>query len=254
MSTDSLPARPKVDGFTLVELMVALVLSTFLIGSLVLSFISTRAASAEAEQLARTQENLRFASDFIVRDLRNAGFRDEGNLYSLLSVEIGRCFATYGDFATPRFESNHGCTAGGDSSRLSIRYAGLGACGLQFDGSGELRMIENTYSVENGELLCEGKEVEVSPTPDGGDSPPTVSTTSVVLASGLESVSFSFVFPDGVTPQDFCRGPTNEDPGTSCLGVEIEMEFEGQPQRTATLTAAFRNEILGRLFADDEDS
>lgn len=234
-------------GFTLVELMVALALSTFLIGALIVTYISGRAASLEAEQLSRTQENLRFASDFIVRDLRNAGFRDEGNLPIALASEIGSCFAKYGVNArTGANRVNGSCVSNGDNSRLTIRYAGLGACGLAFQPSNELKMIENTYFVDNGRLVCSGTEVEFD-----SDDNIVAPTNTVVLASGLESVQFSFLFPDGVASSTVCNFLTNDDLATACIGVEIEMTFEGQPQRSATLTAAFRNVALDRLFGRD---
>lgn len=61
-------------GFSLVELMISMVLSLFLIGGVVLVYSSGRASIINAEELSRAQENLRFVSEFLIRDLRMAGF------------------------------------------------------------------------------------------------------------------------------------------------------------------------------------
>lgn len=61
-------------GFSLVELLISMVLSIFLIGAVVLVYSSGRASILNAEELSRAQENLRFVSEFLIRDLRMAGF------------------------------------------------------------------------------------------------------------------------------------------------------------------------------------
>ena len=73
----TLNANSRAKGFTLIELMIALVLSLFLLGAILLIFFSAQNSANRAEQLSRVQENIRFASDLIVRDVRNAGFRDD---------------------------------------------------------------------------------------------------------------------------------------------------------------------------------
>lgn len=61
-------------GFSLVELMVAMLLSLVLLAGVVTIFISSRATYERTDQVSRLQENGRFALDSIVRDLRSAGF------------------------------------------------------------------------------------------------------------------------------------------------------------------------------------
>jgi len=62
------------DGFTLVELLVGMVIGLFLMAVLVQLFISNKQAYRLQENLARAQENGRFALEFISRDLRQADF------------------------------------------------------------------------------------------------------------------------------------------------------------------------------------
>lgn len=60
-------------GVTLIELMIALSLSTFLILGLVQVFSASRLAYQSTTALARVQEGSRFATDFLQRDIRMAG-------------------------------------------------------------------------------------------------------------------------------------------------------------------------------------
>lgn len=60
-------------GLSMIELMVAIALSTLLILGLVEIFGSTRGAFAASQALARVQENSRFGLDYLRRDLRMAG-------------------------------------------------------------------------------------------------------------------------------------------------------------------------------------
>ncbi|QEY61309.1 hypothetical protein FXN65_04300 [Metapseudomonas lalkuanensis] len=61
-------------GVTIVELMIALLLSTILIGGVLQVFLSSSRTYSMAESLARTQENGRFALEFIAQSARQAGY------------------------------------------------------------------------------------------------------------------------------------------------------------------------------------
>jgi len=62
-------------GFTLVELMIAVALSVVLLGGVIQIFAGTKATYRQQDNLARLQENARFAIDSIARDLRLSGYR-----------------------------------------------------------------------------------------------------------------------------------------------------------------------------------
>jgi len=62
----------KQKGMTLVEIMVALVLGIFLIAGVIHIFLGSKQTYRMQENLARLQENGRFAMDFISRDIRMA--------------------------------------------------------------------------------------------------------------------------------------------------------------------------------------
>ena len=63
----------RVAGFTMIELMIALAIGTFLILGLARVFSASRTAYQLSEGVSRVQENGRFAIDFIQRDLRMVG-------------------------------------------------------------------------------------------------------------------------------------------------------------------------------------
>ena len=64
----------KQHGLTLIELMIALVISLIILVGLITIYQSSNRANRTSEGLVRVQENGRFAIDFLIRDLRMAGF------------------------------------------------------------------------------------------------------------------------------------------------------------------------------------
>lgn len=214
-------------GFSLVELMVALALSTFLIGGLILTYVSGRTAAADAEDLSRVQENMRFVSDHLLRDIRNAGFRDQLTL-------------TFGEFQT----IGQGFAEINDDGELIIRYAGRSHCAQSrqdLNLQNELTLITNRYFSDGNRLRCAGT--------GSGDN----RTTDLV--TGVTDVQFEFLRPAvdlTSVDQTVCNFDTNADLETACIGVRITLTFAGNGgPRDATLEAAFRNVLLDRIYGRD---
>ena len=68
------PFNPRYSkGLSLIELMVAVLIASFLIFGLLQVFTASKASYQTAEGMARVQENARFAMDFLQRDIRMAG-------------------------------------------------------------------------------------------------------------------------------------------------------------------------------------
>ena len=61
-------------GISMVEILIALVISLFLLGGIVQVYLANKTTYKFTEALARVQENGRFAIEFMVQDLRLAGF------------------------------------------------------------------------------------------------------------------------------------------------------------------------------------
>ena len=64
----------KQSGISLIEIMVALVISLFLMGGVIQVFLGNKTTYRFSEALSRVQESGRFSMDYISRDLRHAGF------------------------------------------------------------------------------------------------------------------------------------------------------------------------------------
>tara|TARA_R110002096_G_scaffold196928_17_gene379905 strand:- start:510 stop:1580 length:1071 start_codon:yes stop_codon:yes gene_type:complete len=61
-------------GLTVIELMVALLLSLLLVGGVLQIYLGTKTTYTVTEGLSRLQENTRFTTDMIARDIRMAGY------------------------------------------------------------------------------------------------------------------------------------------------------------------------------------
>lgn len=68
-----LPNRRHINGLSLIELMIAMLISMFLLLGIIQVFSTSREAYRLSEGLARVQENSRFAMDYLQRDIRMAG-------------------------------------------------------------------------------------------------------------------------------------------------------------------------------------
>lgn len=73
-------------GFSLVELMVALVLGLLVVGGATSVFVSNRQTYRTAESLARVQESARIAFELMARDVREAGQIPCGNELPMANV------------------------------------------------------------------------------------------------------------------------------------------------------------------------
>lgn len=72
--------KSRQSGMTLIEIMVALVISLFLLAGLLQMFFATRQSARTQENLSRVQENGRFGIEYINRVIRQAGYRYSGNI------------------------------------------------------------------------------------------------------------------------------------------------------------------------------
>lgn len=226
--------RSRQGGFTLVELMVALVLSLFLIGGAILISSSGKATYTDSEQLSRAQESIRFASDFLIRDIRNAGFRDR------VSLKVGHEDQIREQYAE--------VINGGEG--LTIRYAGRGHCTQNFE---TFRLVENEYTLENGELRCRGRSVDTTE-PGDTDVGAQPETAAIGLISGISDIQFDLICPIGVAA---CSCNISTDADQACLGVRVGIQFEAVrdlenagefEQRFVELVATFRNIGIFRIF------
>ena len=64
----------KQSGFSLIEIMIALLIGVFLLGGMLQIFSVSQQTYRMQSNLARLQENGRFALDFLAHDIRMVGY------------------------------------------------------------------------------------------------------------------------------------------------------------------------------------
>jgi len=228
-------------GFTLVELMVAMALSLFLMGGAILMYLSVQSTYDDTNRMSRLQENVRFASDYLVRDIRNAGFTDQ------IALTLGEEQLIRAQFVQ--------LAESGDE--LTIRYAGRGHCQDEFE---IYQVVQNHYFLDEGELRCAGRLIEWDDSPEGNE----VGDGSIALVGGLTGVNFRLLMSDGsvVSNQAMVCNDFLIELEDLCLAVQLGLEMEALrdpdapdtiDRRFVELFATFRNSAIGHIYAGLHD-
>lgn len=226
-------------GFTLIELMVTMVLSLFLMAGAILMYQSVKSTYDDVERMSRMQENIRFASDYLVRDVRNAGFSDE------ISLTLGEERTIEEGYVEL---SNSG-------SELRVRYAGRGHCEDEFE---TYQVVQNRYWLDagSGELRCTGSTYD--PDTETFDD----SGAGMALVGGLTGLSFELEMANGdrTSVDTVCNEfDITLALGARCLGVHVGMEFEAMrdmdspgesERRFVELFANFRNPAINHIYSN----
>ena len=79
----------KQPGFSLIELMVAMALGTFLLAGVIQIFISNKQSYRLQEGQSRVQENARYVLELLGRDVREAGYTGCRGLNKITTVKVG---------------------------------------------------------------------------------------------------------------------------------------------------------------------
>lgn len=151
-----LPYQSRESGFSLIELMIAMVLSLVILLAVVQVFISSRQTYLLSDDLSRIQENGRFSLDFISQSIRMGGYyRNKGdNVFTFLET-------TCEEFAPCTDNGN-----GTDSDRFAVRLNPPPDDGTETDCTGAAvgatDDIANVYYITNdpdtgiNSLTCRG--------------------------------------------------------------------------------------------------
>lgn len=141
-------------GFTVVELMVALLIGLFLLGGLLTLVQDNRRSFSSQNQLAQLQDAERMAMTMITDVIQSAGYYPDPTTNSAtLLLPASGAFAAAGQAVVGTYNA----VAPGDS--ISVRYAtnsgdGIVNCIGQSNTSGGVVSYTNTFSVVNGQLVC----------------------------------------------------------------------------------------------------
>lgn len=189
MSTVMTVSRTRTQsGFSLVELMVALLMGSIVVLAATNLFTTNQRTFQLQQSVSDIQQQGRFALDYISQDLRRAGYRlGAGFDGVLLTAE------TINGVVVPASSNNTGFNR---SDRLSIQYAGVVDC--EGDTVAVEEIIGSTYWVNNnGQLMCMGT---VDPATNGLPLVENVESFQVLAGIGDGSVDFGVTWVDRYVP------------------------------------------------------
>jgi type IV pilus assembly protein PilW len=169
--------RKAAAGFSLVEMMIALVLGTLLMMGLVQVFGASRAAYATSEGMARTQENGRFAMEFLQQDLRMGGHFGCAGDQNRLHDGIDKFTLTY---------ANSRNLVGYNAEPWPLRFH------ISVQG------YEATGSAPGGARTLLATPVVAGPAGGGGWSPALPNDLSAQAVPGSDVIVLRYVMPENV--------------------------------------------------------
>ncbi len=163
----------KCRGVTLVELMIAMVISTIVLLGVGTVYSSTKRSYKVQEEMARLQENARYAFNAMTRDLRGAGFVGcNPKLNSLLDTSNANYEDPLYDFQAGidgwEYTANGGTAPGADYTITSVTATGAAAdwTGVNWPSSGtDLAAVLANRGVIQGTDVLVSKSVQ--PITDG---------------------------------------------------------------------------------------
>jgi len=161
-------------GVTLVELMVAMVLSMFLVGGVTQIYLSNSQSYRVTEASSRVQENSRFAFRFLTSDIRMAGY--QGCAGSTMTVTN-----TLNDSTPPTFLYDFGVAVQG------FEFTGSSTWTPTIDASINLPLDGSDILVIRG-MFDEGIDITGQPN-NAGDCNNSSSHTAVLKVSSSGSLS-----------------------------------------------------------------
>jgi len=179
--------RRHASGLSLVEMMVAVLIASFLIFGLLQVFTASKASYQTAEGLARVQENARFALDFLQRDIRMAGHFGCVNDQAHWVRQEGDPARHFGAITS----------GGGNALDFSVSIEAYEAAGT---GPTNTLTLGGTWTSPTGLPT-------LSPAPAGGSDvlvlryllPEGVPATSITASGGTEVVAFPAARADVLT-------------------------------------------------------
>jgi type IV pilus assembly protein PilW len=177
-------------GFTIIELMVAMVLGVVLIGGFVNIFISSQQAFRTNEGLARIQENGRVASELLLREIRQAGATACGTKVVANVLEPGGSTSWWSDWTAGAVRAYDGTFSGvtigsGTAQRVSGTDVLVLLSTTAMDGVGidshngtaaSFKLSTNNHGLEDGDvaMVCDKETAAVFQVTNANSSNDTV--------------------------------------------------------------------------------
>lgn len=155
--TPRTPLRRRAAGFSLVELMVALALSLFLLAGIVVIYMSTDQSYRVEQATGQLQEHERLAATFVGSVVQSAGYYGEpSTYYPDLAFPADTTFAQSGQSVV----GTHSTYAGGSADSLTVRFLtqpndGVLDC-LGYANSGtSVELNVNTFQLDTADQQLE---------------------------------------------------------------------------------------------------
>lgn len=201
------PRRHSTQGFTLIEIMVALTVGLFLIGGVMQLFMSNRLSYTMQTQLGLQQENARFALDLISTELGQAGYTTLGTFDKFDSttpnppIENDQENATLGltqanNQASDTITFQHRYVDPSDNTIRDCLNADVTAAG----------MARNTFYLDDPDgdgtysLMCLGNgNASAAPLVDGIDNMQILYGEDLETGMAADRIANSYVSADNVT-------------------------------------------------------
>lgn len=193
-------------GFTLVELMVALVLGLVVIGGVISVFLSNQQSYRTNQALGEIQDNSRTAFEFLARDIRSAGLTGCGNLGRVANVLNNSgtdWWANWGN-AVRGYDSTQVDPAVAIGTAPGDRVAGTDSIQLMGAGNSDLSVVTHNENAANFKVSAQGSEI-----PDGAIvivCDPTQATILQVNKGNSTNVTVEYNTGNAVNPGNCSKG------------------------------------------------
>jgi type IV pilus assembly protein PilW len=177
--------RVRQRGFTLVELMVAITVSIFLAGGLLMMVQSTRNAFGNQNLLGQLQDNERLAMSFLTSVVESTGyFPDPVNNTSALLLPANATFVTPGQAVVGTL----GAAPPGPGDSVTIRFAAAAGDANLFNCLGLTNTAAATDTFTNTFSVNAQKQLQCTATSQLG----TFAPTTVPLVTGVENLTILY--------------------------------------------------------------
>lgn len=147
-------------GFSLVELMVALVIGLLIVGAILVTYVGTGASASQRSQISQMSEDAQMALLQITRDLQMAGYTEVGNTivpgpggaatFARPGGGFRPLFACVGTFNNPHNTALWSATcnaAGAPSHSLEVNYQATAASSMVNGSGNPTDCIGNTLNI-----------------------------------------------------------------------------------------------------------
>ncbi len=195
--------RSEQDGFTLIELMIALLIGLFLAGGLLVLVQDNRRVFGNQNQLAQLQDSERLALSMMTDVIQMAGYFPDPTSNSAQSTMLATTATTPAMVAGQALTGQYSAAVPGDS--ITVRYTTSGSDGILTctgtSSTGAILTYINTFSVVKnaagvGQLVCTREDGVLYPLINGVEN---LSVTYGVNTTGSGNNVDSYQNADQVT-------------------------------------------------------